>query len=71
MMFHRVVREGEVMQIPSGVPHQVEALEESAIIDVFSPIRQDWLEKTDTHFERWRSSVFRDALIGPGGCHDG
>ena len=37
------VREGEVLHIPSGVPHQSEALEDTFELDVFSPIRQDWL----------------------------
>ena len=39
-----VVREGEVLHIPSWVPHQAEALEDTFEIDVFSPIRQDWLD---------------------------
>jgi quercetin dioxygenase-like cupin family protein len=38
------VREGEVLHIPSGVPHQAEALEDTFELDVFSPIRTDWLE---------------------------
>ena len=37
------VREGEVLHITSGVPHQAEALEDTFAIDVFSPVRQDWL----------------------------
>ena len=37
------VREGEVLHVPSGVPHQAEALEDTLELDVFSPIRQDWL----------------------------
>ena len=37
------VREGEVLHIPSGVPHQAEALEDTFELDVFSPIRSDWL----------------------------
>ena len=37
------VREGEVLHIPSGVPHQSEALEDTFELDVFSPIREDWL----------------------------
>jgi quercetin dioxygenase-like cupin family protein len=36
------VREGEVLHIPSWVPHQAEALEDTFELDVFSPIRQDW-----------------------------
>jgi quercetin dioxygenase-like cupin family protein len=39
-----VVREGEVLHIPSGVPHQAEALEDTFELDVFSPVRQNWLE---------------------------
>ncbi len=37
------VREGEVLHIPSGVPHQAEALEDTFELDVFSPVREDWL----------------------------
>ena len=38
-----IVREGEVLHIPGGVPHQAEALEDTFELDVFSPIRGDWL----------------------------
>jgi quercetin dioxygenase-like cupin family protein len=37
------VREGEVLQIPSGVEHQVEALEDTFQLDVFSPLRSEWV----------------------------
>ena len=37
------VREGEVLHIPSGVRHQAEALEDTFELDVFSPVRLDWL----------------------------
>jgi quercetin dioxygenase-like cupin family protein len=37
------VREGEVLHIPSWVEHQAEALEDTFELDVFSPIRPDWL----------------------------
>ena len=37
------VREGEVLHIPSWIPHQAEALEDTFELDVFSPVRQDWL----------------------------
>jgi quercetin dioxygenase-like cupin family protein len=42
-----IVREGEVLHIPSGVEHQSEALEDTFELDVFSPVRQDWLEIGD------------------------
>jgi len=38
-----MVREGEVLHIPSGTPHQAEALEDTFELDVFSPVRQDWV----------------------------
>jgi quercetin dioxygenase-like cupin family protein len=47
-----IVREGEVLHIPSMVPHQAEALDDCFELDVFSPIRQDWLDKTDDYFRR-------------------
>ena len=42
-----IVREGEVLHIPSHVPHQAEALEDTLELDVFSPIRADWLRDDD------------------------
>lgn len=45
-----VVRAGEVLHIPSGVPHRAEALEDTLDVDVFSPPRSDWLDGTDTYF---------------------
>jgi quercetin dioxygenase-like cupin family protein len=47
-----VVKAGEVFQIPANVPHEVEVLEDALAIDVFSPVRQDWIDKTDTYFKR-------------------
>jgi len=47
-----VARAGEVVQIPGGVPHEVAVLEDTIVLDVFSPVRQDWLDKTDTYFVR-------------------
>jgi quercetin dioxygenase-like cupin family protein len=47
-----VVRAGEVLHIPSNVPHEAEALEDTLDVDVFSPPRQDWLDKTDAYLRR-------------------
>jgi quercetin dioxygenase-like cupin family protein len=41
------VREGEVLHIPSGIEHQAEALEDTFELDLFSPIRRDWLDSAD------------------------
>jgi quercetin dioxygenase-like cupin family protein len=42
-----IVREGEVLHIPSRLPHQAEALEDTLELDVFSPVRSDWLRDDD------------------------
>ena len=47
-----VVSVGEVLVIPSNVPHKAEALADTLDVDVFSPPRQDWLDGTDTYFHR-------------------
>ncbi len=47
-----VLRPGEVLVTPPNIPHQVLALEDTLAIDVFSPIRQDWLDHTDDYFQR-------------------
>jgi quercetin dioxygenase-like cupin family protein len=47
-----VVGAGEVLVIPSHVPHSAVALEDTIDLDIFSPIRQDWLDKTDDYLRR-------------------
>jgi len=49
-----VVGAGELLQIPSGLEHEVEVLEDTVVIDVFSPVRQDWIDGTDTYFRASR-----------------
>jgi quercetin dioxygenase-like cupin family protein len=41
------VREGEVLHIPSRMPHQSEALEDTLELDIFSPIRSEWIDAVD------------------------
>jgi quercetin dioxygenase-like cupin family protein len=45
----RVVRAGEVIHFPSNVWHKAEAMEDSEVLDVFSPPREDWINKTDAY----------------------
>ena len=47
-----VVRAGEVLHIPSNVPHKAEALEDTLDVDVFSPPREDWINKTDSYLRK-------------------
>ena len=44
-----VVKAGEVLHIPSMVPHKAEALEDTLDVDVFTPPRQDWLDGSDAY----------------------
>lgn len=47
-----VVSKGEVLHIPSFVPHRAVALEDTLDLDIFSPPRQDWLKKDDEYLRR-------------------
>jgi unsaturated pyranuronate lyase len=47
-----VVRAGEVLAIPPNLPHLAEALEDSVALDVFSPPREDWINKTDDYLRK-------------------
>ena len=38
------LRDGEVLHIKPGVAHQVEALDDTFVLGVFSPVRRDWVE---------------------------
>jgi quercetin dioxygenase-like cupin family protein len=44
-----IVRAGEVLVIPSNLPHRALALEDTLDVDVFNPPRQDWLAGTDAY----------------------
>jgi len=44
-----VLRTGQVMVIPSNMPHSARALEDTDDMDVFTPPRQDWLTGNDAY----------------------
>ena len=44
-----VLRSGEVLCIPSNMPHEAWALEDTLDLDVFTPPREDWLSKDDDY----------------------
>jgi len=46
------VNAGEVLHIPSNVWHKAIALEDTLDVDIFSPPRQDWIDKTDEYLRR-------------------
>jgi quercetin dioxygenase-like cupin family protein len=47
-----VVYAGQVLRIPSNVPHKAVALEDTLDLDIFSPIRHDWLSKDDAYLRK-------------------
>jgi quercetin dioxygenase-like cupin family protein len=40
---------GEVLHLPSWLPHSAEALETTLDVDIFAPPRQDWLDGSDSY----------------------
>jgi quercetin dioxygenase-like cupin family protein len=46
------VRAGEVLVIPSWLPHRALAVEDTLDVDVFNPPREDWLNGTDAYLRR-------------------
>jgi quercetin dioxygenase-like cupin family protein len=47
-----IVGPGEVLHLPSMVWHKALALADTLDIDVFSPPRADWLNKTDDYLRK-------------------
>jgi len=47
-----IVRAGEVLVIPSNLPHSAQALEDTLDVDIFSPPREDWLNQSDDYLRR-------------------
>lgn len=46
------VRAGEFLCIPPHVPHMAVVLEDTVDIDIFTPPRQDWIDKTDSYLRK-------------------
>lgn len=46
------LRAGDVLHLPSNVSHAAEALEDTRVLDIFSPPREDWINRTDDYLRR-------------------
>src|SRR5437016_5023289 len=46
-----IVKAGGVLIIPSNVPHEFLALEDTIDIDYFTPVREDWLNNTASYIQ--------------------
>ena len=49
-----VVRAGEILVIPSNMPHSAEGLEDTYDLDLFSPRREDWISGNDAYLRGTR-----------------
>jgi quercetin dioxygenase-like cupin family protein len=47
-----IVRSGEVLVIPSNLPHSAEAIEDTVDLDIFCPPREDWIRGTDAYLRK-------------------
>lgn len=47
-----IVRSGEVLVIPSDLPHSAEALNDTLVVDTFCPPRADWLDGSDSYLRK-------------------
>ena len=46
------VHSGEILHLPPDLPHRAEAQDDVFAIDVFSPPRLDWVNKTDAYLRK-------------------
>ena len=44
-----IVNAGEVLTIPANMTHKAEALVNTVDLDIFTPPRADWINKTDRY----------------------
>jgi quercetin dioxygenase-like cupin family protein len=44
-----IIKAGEILRIPPHVPHSAEAQEDSVVVDLFSPPREDWIRGEDAY----------------------
>jgi quercetin dioxygenase-like cupin family protein len=56
-----IIEGGELMEIPSNVPHAVVALEDSEAIDLFAPVRADWLRGDDAYLRQPQTETESEA----------
>ncbi|TNE61216.1 MAG: cupin domain-containing protein [Bacteroidetes bacterium] len=47
-----VVSQGEVLVIAPNVPHAIEAMSDAEMLDIFTPVREDWLRGEDLYMRK-------------------
>lgn len=51
-----IVRPGETISILPNLPHSAEALEDTVVIDIFTPPRSDWEQRQDAYLREQESA---------------
>jgi quercetin dioxygenase-like cupin family protein len=47
-----ILNAGQSLVLPSNVPHGVVALEDTDVLDTFTPVRQDWVNGDDAYLRK-------------------
>ena len=47
-----MMKTGDMVHVPPDVPHGNEALEDTIIIEIFSPLREDWIKGDDSYLRQ-------------------
>jgi quercetin dioxygenase-like cupin family protein len=47
-----VLKAGEMVHVPPEVPHGNEALEDTLVMELFSPVREDWIKGDDSYLRQ-------------------
>lgn len=47
-----ILAAGQSLAIPPNVPHSVVALEDTTVVDIFSPRREDWIRGEDAYLRK-------------------
>jgi quercetin dioxygenase-like cupin family protein len=48
----RVIEAGSSVPLAANVSHEIEALVDPVVLDVFSPVREDWIRGDDSYLRR-------------------
>jgi quercetin dioxygenase-like cupin family protein len=48
----QVLKAGQTLVIPSSVSHGVMAMEDTVVVDIFTPRREDWIRGNDAYLRR-------------------
>jgi quercetin dioxygenase-like cupin family protein len=47
-----LLKAGDMVTVPPDVPHGNEALEDTVIVEIFSPVRSDWITGDDSYLRQ-------------------